>query len=176
MTDDLNNYLDYSPFYAGFDVEKDYIRKTFLDNYINLPQILRDFMVSEDTASKIYNLGSDNDLNKSQIIIMSAMLRYVLIGDIYIKDMPKLLISSISIGEQGANVIFESLVNQILSPVWDDIKKIQIAKFGNEPSSSQQTPINPPSFHEQNMTAPPRQNYPGENLPETGGNIIDLRS
>lgn len=183
MNDELlNNYLDYSPFYAGFDVEKDFVRRDFLNKYAKLPQALKDFLVSDNTAVQIYNLGSSRGLNRSQIIIMSAIIRYVLVGDIYIKEMPKLLISSIAVGEQEANRLFDSLVNQILPPVWEDVKKIQIQKFGAgqiPQSSSTQLAPSSPSLHEQNMAQPnvqPRPKYPGEDLPETGGNIINLRT
>ncbi len=212
MSDELTNYLDFSPFYAGFEFEDAGSRRTFFDEYVRLPMTLKDFLVSPEVATQIFNLGKIKGLNEAQTLMISAILKYVLSGHVYLKDVPTLLVHYIKVDDVKAQDIFASLVKQVLAPVWSDVKKIQVLNFGigksqeldqlqpatpsvptTPPSSKPPTGVQPPfaaiprpsTLQQSPASAAPRPSmpstpstpskYPGSDLPETGGNIVDLR-
>jgi hypothetical protein len=87
-------------------------------------------------------------------------------AEIFIGDMPTQISSKLGIDQGAALEIARAIVSRLFAPAIDDIKRLQLQKFGKLPgSSAQQT----------SQTKAP-QPVPGEDLPETGGNIIDLRS
>lgn len=150
------------PYYAGIGVESDQSREQFLANLKLLPQSLTDFLVSDETADLIGNISEHYDLTDVQTELISWLIRKVATGDEYIKDLPTSISSLVGIGIEQSTEIYNYLIKSVFAPYWEDIKKIQIQKFGLEQTSSQTT----------SQVA----KYPGEDLPETGGNIIDLRN
>ncbi|MDP2932982.1 MAG: hypothetical protein Q8N81_02520, partial [bacterium] len=95
---------------------------------------------------------------------IARIIRDVILTDIYIGDMPAQISSKLGVDQNVAVEIARAIVSQLFAPVIEDIKKLQLQKFGKLPGS------NAP----QQSTTP--QKVPGEDLPESGGNIIDLRS
>jgi hypothetical protein len=166
MADELLQYINTSPFYAGFDLEEKEIRKRFLRNYLILPPKLREFLVSEVTATKIAALSQTFRLSVNQTILLAMIIRYTVSGNLFIGDMPAQISSSLGIDQNTALEIARAITSQLFAPVIEDIKKLQLQKFGKLPGSSTPQP---------SLQRPP-QHIPGEDLPETGGNIIDLRN
>jgi hypothetical protein len=172
MDKDLENYLQFSPFYAGFELERESLRGKFLSGFQTLPAALKDFLSSAKTADMILNFGRQNNLADHQISSVAAVIRYLLIGQIYIGDLPKTLAYVMQMNDALAIELSRKIVRDILAPVIDDLKKVQLQKFGKLPGLSQQPSQN---FAPQNLGGQAPQHIPGEELPETGGNILDLR-
>lgn len=168
--------LSTSPYDAGIGAEPEESRNIFLNEFGLLPPSLQSFLTSDETSEAIADLSEHYDLGIAQTELVAWTIRDTVTGNTYIKELPQLIVRMTGLNLQKSTDIFNYIIKNIFAPYWEDIKKIQISKFGNEESSPQQTPVNPPSFHEQNMASLPKQQYPGEELPETGSNIIDLRN
>ncbi len=163
MTDELLEYINSSPFYAGFDLEEKSTRMKFLRNYEILSVKLKELLVSEITAAKVGKLSQNYHLSTNQIILLAMIIRYVIAGNLFIGDMPAQISSKLGVDQNTAVEIARTIVSQLFAPAIDDIKKLQLQKFGKLPGSSAQQPNTP-------------RPVPGADLPETGGNIIDLRN
>lgn len=183
--ENLSSYINASPFYAGVEFEQDYERESFLSDFRYLPQSLQKFLPAIATSEYIRALAQSYSLDEPKIVLLAMVIRYVLSGKVYIKNMPRMLSQPpLAIPENIAAGIFNKLINELFPVCWEDIKKVQIQKFGGanqqkqsqspppptQPGLASPTPNAPPSFQSQ-----PPQNVIGADLPETGGNIINLK-
>jgi hypothetical protein len=141
---------------SGFDWEK------FQDKIDALSENLYNLLIDEATSTFIKMLTQKYAQLSIQGSDIARIIRDVILTDVYIGDMPAQISSKLGIDQNTALEMARAIVSQLFAPVIDDIKKLQLQKFGKLPSSSQQQPTIP-------------QKVPGEELPETGGNIIDLR-
>lgn len=174
MSDDTvdkqnNAVADYP---TPYDVDIGSLNSNDLEGFISrtlaLPQILGRILTNFSTAEFIEEkLGVVFGLNTNQKKEIARIIRDVILADIYIGDMPAQISSKLGVDQSMATEIARAIVSQLFAPVIEDIKKLQLQKFGKLPNSS--TPQPP-------QQARPPQHIPGEELPETGGNIIDLRS
>ncbi len=137
----------------------------FISRTLALPQILGRILTNFSTAEFIEDkLGTVFGLTGNQKKEIARIVRDVILADIYIGDMPAQISSKLGVDQNTATEIARAIVSQLFAPVIEDIKKLQLQKFGKLPGSS--APQQP---------SVPRP-VPGAELPETGGNIIDLRS
>lgn len=166
MADELLNYLNSSPFYAGLGDENDKSRTEFLNSFASLSKTLKDFLASTQTADYISNLGRQHQLDEQQTILFAIIIRYVVMGEIYIKDSASMIARFLGVDSNAASLIFNQIVKDLFGPVIEEIKKIQRLKFNDRIAGetktqpvSQNQPVQPPSLHEQNV-----------------GNVVDLRN
>lgn len=166
MADELLNYLNSSPFYAGLGDEDEKNRTEFLNNFAALPKILKDFLASTQTADYISNLGQQYQLDERQVVLLAIIIRYIVLGEIYIKDSVSMIVKFLGVDSNTASLLFNQVVKELFSPVIEEIKKIQRLKFSDRIASEHQAqsinqgqPVQSPSLHEQNM-----------------GNVVDLRN
>lgn len=164
--DQQNNTIDDYP--TPYDIDIGNLNSHDLEGFISrtlaLPQALGRVLTSFSTAEFIEEkLGAAFKLSDNQKNDIARIIRDIILADIYIGDMPAQISSKLGIDQNVATEIARAIVSQLFALVIDDIKKLQLQKFGKLPSSNQQQPARSP------------QHIPGEELPETGGNIIDLR-
>ncbi len=160
----LQEFLDLSPYYVdnsktpGFDWER------FQDKIEIISEVLFALLVTEETSEFIKSLTQKYVQLSVQGPDIARIIRDVVLADVYIGDMPAQISSKLGVEQNTALEISRAIVSQLFAPVIDDIKKLQLQKFGKLPGPS--TP--------QQSSAP--RPVPGADLPETGGNIIDLRN
>ena len=144
----------------GFDWER------FQDKIDALSENLYNLLIDEATSDFIKTLAQKYPQLGVQGPDVARIIRDVILADVYIGDMPAQISSKLGIDQNMATEIARAIVSQLFAPVIDDIKKLQLQKFGKLPG---------PSAPQQPQQARPPQHIAGEELPETGGNIIDLR-
>lgn len=132
-----------------------------------LPQSLANLLTDSKISAFIESLTQKYIQLSVQGPYIARIIRDVILADIYIGDMPAQISSKLGIDQNTALGIARAIVSQLFAPVIEEIKKLQLQKFGKLPGSSVPQPPQ--------QTRPP-QRIAGEELPETGGNIIDLRS
>ena len=142
---ELTTYLDSSPFYAGFDLENDYARQDFLVEFVKLPPTQKNLLTSSKTSDLLRVIGQRYNLIGQQITLLAVIARYLVIGKLRADEVA-------SLTAYYLNITIESATS-----IGDDLVKIISSK-----------PIAPVVA----SSIPP---IPGADLPETGGNIIDLR-
>ncbi len=142
----------------SFDWEK------YQDKIDILSGNLYDTLVSGDTLVLIESIVKKYSLSPTQGSDVARCVRDVILTDIYIGDMPAQISSKLGVDQNVAVEIARAIVSQLFAPVIDEIKKLQLQKFGKLPGSS--TPQQPSA----------QRPVLGADLPETGGNIIDLRN
>jgi hypothetical protein len=139
-------------------------QEAFYSKVKTLPSRVIDILFGLDTADIIKKICTAANLNTQQSAELSRLIRKVLIADIYIGDMPAQISLKLGVDQNTALEIARTIVSQLFAPAIEDIKKLQLQKFGKLPGQSIPQQVKPP------------QQIPGEDLPETGGNIIDLRN
>lgn len=161
MTADLEliNYLESSPFYAGFDVEDLQARNDFFEKFRTLAPPVQDFLTSTTTADYLFGLAQQFRLDETRMIILAMTVRHIVTGDVSINNVPRLMATLLGIELASAEIVFEQ-INKGLFP-----------KIINYLNLEEQQPFNSgirQSLHEQNMTT---------DMPRaTSGNVIDLRN
>lgn len=174
MADEFLQYINISPFYAGFDLEEKSVRTKFLRDYEILPIKLKEFLVSEITAARIEGLSQSYQLSANQITLLAIILRYVATGNLFIGDMPQELSRWLGIDQATAREVANQIVSQLFAPVLEDLNKVQAEKF---PGRLAEKPVpQVPQVKPVEMPGQDPQYYQGQDLPESGGNIIDLRN
>jgi hypothetical protein len=159
----LIEHLSLSPYYIdngktpGFNWEK------FQDKVDTIPENLFNLLVDEATSEFVKSLTQKYIQLSTRGADVARIIRDVVIADVYVGDMPSEFSKRLGIDQDIALEIARTVVSQLFAPVIEDIKKLQLQKFGRLPGSSAQRSAMP-------------QHIPGEELPETGGNIIDLRN
>lgn len=212
--------FQFSPYWVdgintpGFNWEK------FQDKIDVISDDIFNLLVDETTSEFIKSLTQKYVQLNACGPNIARLIRDVALGDIFIGDMPA-EIAKLGLDQTTAREAANSIVSELFTPVLEDIKAVQSAKFPEKISpkpsvSSTESqpaapPIQPPPVGESSqfkVTPPPSRNlpfstiqqtqkpspapptktpeeqtppkalkrYPGEDLPETGGNIIDLRN
>ena len=139
----------------------------FQDKIDTLSKNLYDILIDEKTTDFVKSLIQKYAQLNAQGPDVARIIRDVVLADVYIGDMPAEISKRLGVDQNLALEISRAIVSQLFAPVIEDIKKLQLQKFGKLPGSSTLQP---------SPQARPPQHIPGEELPETGGNIIDLRS
>lgn len=164
MTINMQRDFDFIPYFVdnsktpGFNWEK------FQDKIDALSENLYNLLIDEAGSDFIKTLIQKYPQLDTRGSDIARIIRDVVLADIYIGDMPAQISSKLGVDQSAATEIARAVVSQLFAPVIEDIKKLQLQKFGKLPGSS--TPQQP------NAPRP----VPGADLPETGGNIIDLRN
>ncbi len=164
MVLDLQKYFQFSPFFTDSESMSDSDWEKLQDKIDRIPPSLYDLMVDNKTSEFIGALTQKYTQLSVREPDIARIIRDVVLADIYIGDMPAQISSKLGVDQNIALEIARTIVSQLFAPVIDDIKKLQLQKFGKLPGPS--TP--------QQSSAP--RPVPGADLPETGGNIIDLRN
>ena len=109
---------------------------------------------------------------------VARLVRDIAIGDVFIGDMPTEISKRLGIDPATAREIANQIVAQLFTPALEDIKKVQAAKFpGRLPAKQQEQGIGSRVQGTNAQTHQQHQNhYQREELPESRGNIIDLRN
>lgn len=170
MAQDIQKYFQFSPFFTDSTSMSDLDWDELQDKIDKLPPVLSNILTSYKTSEFIENLTLRYSQSSKQGSDVARIIRDVVLADIYVGDVPAQISSKLEIDQNMALEIARAIVSQLFAPVIEDIKKLQLQKFGKLPGSStsqQTTPSGQPK---------PPQQIIGEELPETGGNIINLRS
>ncbi len=180
MAQDLQKYFQFSPFFADSETMSDLAWEKLQDKIENLPPTLANLLADNKTSDFVESLSQKYIQLSARGTDIARIVRDVILADIYIGDMPAQISSKLGVDQNMALEIARVIVSQLFASVIEDIKKLQLQKFGKLPGSStlQQSPQARQNFASQNLggQARPLQHIPGEELPETDGNIIDLRS
>lgn len=131
------------------------------DKIDELPQDLADFLVDYRTSNFIRNLTINKKVDPRLGTEIAAIVRDVIVADLYIDDLPTIFRDRLGISQDLAYETANEVVSQLFPPIIEGVKKIQRDKLGSRMSVQPQRPLEtrePPSLHEQNV-----------------GNVVDLR-
>lgn len=171
MGGNLQKYFQFSPFFVDSASISDLDWEKLQNKIDQLPSALANLLTENKTAQFIEMLTQKYAVLNMRGPDIARLIRDIVIGDVFVGDMPQELARRLGIDLATAREIANQIASELFAPVLEDIKKVQMAKF---PGRLPTKPVSPPPI-------PPRQNdeqaqkYPGEDLPESGGNIIDLR-
>lgn len=168
-------YLQFSPYFAQKDVEKKEDCLKFFKSFDALPQSVKNLLTSLDTTEKIINAGKTFGLDEFDTEATSLAVRKIATGEIFVGDGANFIANETELSRERAKSLIGLIVNEILAPALDDIKKIQAQKFpekvtGISEISKPFTPARPT----------PQKFYEKPDLkiePEINkNNIVDLRN
>jgi len=164
MPQDLQKYFQFSPFFVDSASMPDLDWERLQNKIDQLPPTLANLLTSNKTSEFIGTLAQKYIQLSVRGSDIARIIRDVILSDVYIGDMPAQISSKLGVEQNTAVETARAVVSQLFAPVIEEIKKLQLQKFGKLPgsSTSQQPSIPRP--------------VPGAELPETGGNIIDLRN
>lgn len=170
MDNDLKQYLSFTPYFAGMNTESSNTRSMFTKQFFGLPLPIKQLMLSDSVARTIFSIGQENGLEDITTEYLAKIIKHILVGEIFIKDLPNLLISALNLSPDQAMAINKRVLNELFVPITNDLKKIQQANFPDRLSVS-------PTIPGQNQSAP----YQAQRPPTTSSDIsqnntVDLRN
>lgn len=161
-------YLQFSPYFAQQDIEKEE-RAEFLKLFNGLPQPVKNLLTSLDTAEKIINIGKTFGLDEFDTEALSFAIRKIVAGEVFIGNGVELIAHETSLPSERAKNLLGLLVNEVLAPAIEDVKKVQAEKF---PQRVGATPA-PTQGQVKPNSAPTKQPEPYQS---PNPNVIDLRN
>ena len=174
---DLQKYFELSPFFTGAEKMPDLVWEKFNEKVGDLPTALADLLVDAGTSSFIQSLTQKYVQLSVQGPDVARVIRDIIIGDVFIGDMPQELSKRLGVDQQLAREIVNQIVSHLFTPVIEDLKKLHNEKYPGRLPNKPTTPLEPEAANGNlPITGQAPQHYPGEELPESGGNIIDLRN
>jgi hypothetical protein len=126
-----------------------------------------DILFGVETPTAIKNIYAPFGLTPEQSAGVTRLIRKILIAQIYIGNMATEIQTIIQSDSGRARELANALVSGLFADALPEIKKIQFDKFKQLPQSQPQA--QPP------QNTPPKKII-GEDIPETHGNIINLRN
>lgn len=158
----LDQYLNFSPFFSEPEGLDDSGRLALRARISALPISLQDLLVDYQTAEIIETVTNRFGFGEEQIRNLVTTIRSVIVADVYIGTLISALENGLKIPREQAREIANTVVDQLFKPALSDIKEVQRQKFGHlmpQAAGGKTPPVK----------------APGADLPETGGNIINLR-
>ena len=179
----ITEYLNLNPYFVDTSKSPGFNWEKFQDKIDTLPDNLFYLLVAENSSEFTKSLTQKYVQLSAKGPDMARLIRDVTIGDVFIGDMPQELSRRLGVDLTIAREMANLIVAQLFAPVLEELKQLQRVKFPNRVSSQRpapgiQTPIAPMSGIQSQAPIPntPELSYPGQDLPESGGNIIDLRN
>lgn len=131
MESQVTNYQYFlaSPFFAGFKDPESPESKIFSGIFSELSPPLKAFLTSDETAAVLISIGQKYELEERQVSQTAQALRELVLGKIFIKDLPLVLGTKTSLDEDKSSRIVSDLVAQLFNPIVEDLKRIQRIKF-----------------------------------------------
>ena len=127
--DSAYHYFVASPMYAGFGDLNSPERISFLDDYFRMSFPLKKYLSSADTADFLFSLRDKYNLDDSFMSEISIQIRKLLCGEIFIKEFPSVIASTLSLDNIKANNLTNEIISQSFGPIIEDVKRIQRNKF-----------------------------------------------
>lgn len=132
MTNTLDTAI-YDPYWVDYEriKQKYIILKRFGDKMESLPPSFFDVFFHPQMTHYMTSYAENYRLNEQQSADLSRTVRSILFGDVYIGDMPAVIQQKLGIDKDTAGKIAGSLVQNLFKPAMEDIKKMQMKKFGD---------------------------------------------
>lgn len=156
-------YLDYSPYFAQIDIEAPSSRAEFLELFSKTPQSVKDFIVSTETAERVFSLGTSLSLDEYDTEAIAYVIRQITIGEIPLTEAVNTVIREIKVSPDVARKILNSCLRDLLTPILEEFKKIQVTRFPESVVQSQN----------RSVTNSGKASLPAGVNPS---NVVDLRS
>lgn len=178
-------YFQYSPFFVDSAGVPDLVWEKLNAKIDKLPQALADLLVDAKVSEFIQSLTQKYIQLSVQGADVARLIRDVVIADVFLGDMPQEIQRRLGLDPATAREVANLIVSQVFAPVLEELKQVHRARFpnrvqgtGDRVQGSQQVPsVQGPGFSTQGHPHQPHQeHYQGEELPESGGNIINLRN
>ena len=138
MTNEEQKIYDPVEVDTDFFAQNEQEQELFYSKVKTLPGPIIDILFGLDTASLIEGICMDERLNQKQSAELARLIRKTVIADVYIGDMPAQISSKLGVDQNVALEIARNIVSQLFAPAIEDIKKLQLQKFGKLPGSSAQ--------------------------------------
>lgn len=161
----INEYNKYSPFNidAKSRSDKELLFDQFYKKFSQLSKKIQDLMIDMSTAELVKKIVTDFRLTEENGEEIARIIRDILLGDVYYKDLENALGKRLKIDTAKAQQITNIINNQLFGPVIEEIKKIQAPlekEYERMPKMPQKTEATATSFEEP--------------VPEE--NVVDLRN
>lgn len=142
------------------------IKQRYL-KYFQLPLDLQQIMFAVETADKIREIGTKNNLNSSRLGCVAHTIGLILLGETKIADFAKTLQEKCRLAEEQARQLARDINQEIFLPVKESLKKVhQIAEWPLENEKPSTVP--PPA-------SPSPASPPLASGPKINGNIVNLK-
>lgn len=114
--------------------------------FAKLPDLLRETMLSEETAANISKIAEKNSLSKKYIPHLAELVGYILLGLLPPQNLPKILEKDFNIQPETSETIAREINRFILYPVKNELsefyKEIEFAPRGKIIKAEKKEKIN----------------------------------
>lgn len=152
------------------------------DKIDKIPMSLYNLMVDNKTSLFVESLTQKYIQLSVQGPDVARLIRDVVIADVFLGDMPQEIQRRLGLDPATAREVANLIVSQLFAPILEEIKQVHRQKFPNRIAQPSQNPaLSEKGLGLGGQAVPPQHqahagHYQGEDLPESGGNIIDLRN
>ncbi|MEK7506665.1 MAG: hypothetical protein AAB585_02655 [Patescibacteria group bacterium] len=145
LTNELGRYFNASPYFAGLSKDGPEATAEFYRRFGGLTLVIKQLLVAGETAEFLYQLAEKHQLYDFEVAELGRLVRHIVIGKVQAAAAINIIVLVLKTNQTKAATIFNEIAISLLH-------KVGV------------------------VTGPPSTVfYPGQDLPETGGNIIDLR-
>lgn len=170
----MNTNLKLSPYFVDDSNTPGFDWNFYQDKVDEITESLLEVLMAPETTDFVAKLLERKGLSELQGQELARIIRDIIIGDLYLGNFIATIATKLQVDQTKAKDIANIIISELFGPVIDDIKQVQIQKFGSSSTNSINRQVVERGQSVQ-QAQDEQQHYPGEDLPETGGNIIDLR-
>lgn len=123
------NFDYYSPFRVDAKNSSETSWESFLQKVNNISISTKNILTAEDTVEFVITLAEDFELTDEQSVNLSRIIRDILIGDLVINDLTITIGQKLMLDQDTAKQIGDTIINNLLAPVVEDIKSLQTQRF-----------------------------------------------
>jgi hypothetical protein len=136
-SESIIQYTTTSPYFALFGVSDPKQRDLFLEQFGKLPPSIQDFLLSPEVAQGIAQVSTQFGLSLDQAEVVARIMREVTVGNLFIGDAPGVFSQKLNCSPQVGTDLTRALVQSVLLPIANDIKKLR-GETPSQPTSPDQ--------------------------------------
>ncbi|MBI2062575.1 MAG: hypothetical protein HYT64_02715 [Candidatus Yanofskybacteria bacterium] len=119
------NFEYYSPFRVDAKNASEISWESFLQKVNTISVSIKNVLTDANTVEFIITLAEDFELTDNQSANISRIIRDTLVGDLFINDLTVTISQKLILDQDTAKQIRDKIVNNLLAPIIEEVKKLQ---------------------------------------------------
>lgn len=121
-------YLQFSPYFAFEDIEKEEDRLKFFRLLGTLPQTVKTLITSENTVEKALDISKRFGLDEFDAEALSFVIRKLATGEVSIVQGTDLITTEVGLPQEKAGDLLNLIIGEILAPVMGNTPETQFMR------------------------------------------------
>lgn len=157
--EELNIYDPYNAYYSKIKGNRFELNK-FMDQMLELPENLYDFVFTSKMPHILKDkIAASFQLSQEQSQKLAIVLMKIIVAQTYLGHIVEEIQKQLNIDQEKAKQIANAVIKEILLPIWEELKKLHLEKFGQKKIAKEP----------EKKSSPPSLTQP------MAGNVINLK-